>query len=347
MIDKQLLDRFLRNECSAEERRLVLEYLEAHPGEAAGILPEEEFEGVVAEGWDLERSERSFRRIQQQLGGRVRRMYLWSVAAAAVLVVAFGVRWMVSGSGKPAQAGQTARVAEEKEEWLTEVNNSSYARILTLPDGSTAELAPGSRIGYNRDFLKGDRRVVRLEGEGQFRVTDDNQRPFRVVSGELTTTVLGTWFSVVADPGAATIKVHLYSGRVRVGMSGGVQWKSKDPAYYLRPGEELIYNKENMVAVVRTERHTNAVARRGQQSPTLKPEWYMFGGQPLTEVFDQLSDYYGVQINYFPSDVKNRYFTGKFSKSDSLGDILSDIALLHGLTLTKTEGMYVFRKKDH
>ena len=314
------------------------------------MFPEEEFEGVEQEGWEPWRSERSFRRIQQRLGGRVRRMYVWSVAAAAVLVVVFGVRWLVSGSGKPAQAAQTARV-EEKEEWVTEVNGFSYARIVTLPDGSTAELAPGSRI----DYLKGGPRLVRLEGEGQFRVTEDNRRPFRVVSGELETTVLGTWFAVVADPGAATIRVHLYSGKVRVGMSGGVQWKSKDPAYYLRPGEELIYNKENMVAVVRnpgaltarTAMEPRTTARHGRQSPALKPEWYMFGGQPLTEVFDQLSDYYGVQINYFPSDVKNRYFTGKFSKSDSLGDILSDIALLHGLTLTKTEGMYVFRKKDH
>jgi ferric-dicitrate binding protein FerR (iron transport regulator) len=72
----------------------------------------------------------------------------------------------------------------------------------------------------------------------------------------------------------------------------------------------------------------------------------MFGGQSLTEVFDQLSDYYGVQINYFPSDVANRYFTGKFSKNDSLEDILNDIALLHGFTLKKIEGTYVFRKKD-
>ena len=72
----------------------------------------------------------------------------------------------------------------------------------------------------------------------------------------------------------------------------------------------------------------------------------MFGGQSLADVFDQLSDYYGVQINYFPADVENHYFTGKFSRNDSLDDILGDIALLHGLTLTKKEGMYVFRKKD-
>lgn len=72
----------------------------------------------------------------------------------------------------------------------------------------------------------------------------------------------------------------------------------------------------------------------------------MFGGQSLTDVFDQLSDYYGVQINYFPSDVANRYFTGKFSKSDSVEVILNDIALLHGLTLKKTEGIYVFRRKN-
>jgi ferric-dicitrate binding protein FerR (iron transport regulator) len=111
-----------------------------------------------------------------------------------------------------------------------------------------------------------------------------------------------------------------------------------------------------MLAVVRSPRQLRdlTLTKKNQQttahahtlSASSKPEWYMFGGQSLAEVFDQLSDYYGTQINYFPADVENHYFTGKFSKTDSLEDILNDIALLHNLTLSKKEGMYVFRKRD-
>jgi transmembrane sensor len=263
---------------------------------------------------------------------------------------------MATGSIKPALQTQRGLAPGDKGEWLTEVNTSLNIRDLDLPDGSLAELSPGSRISYRRTFTTDDRRLVKLIGEGQFNVVGDSRRPFTVISGELTTTVLGTWFSVIADPGAATIKVHLYSGKVKIGSSEGVRWKTKDSAVYLKPGDELTYNRQNMLAVVRSPQHIRNMVAAGkaitrttsgtQLSPSLKPEWYMFGGQPLTQVFDQLSDYYGVQINYFPSEVTNHYFTGKFSKSDSLENILNDIALLHGLTLKKTEGMYVFRKKN-
>ena len=358
MIDKQLFDRFLKNECSAEERRLVIEYLQAHPDEADNLLPEEEFEELQADAWDPERSNRSFHQIRQRLQPRTRPLIRWSLVAATILVAVVGIKWLVTGTSGPAQQAQKGHSLEDKVEWVTENNRSSGTRMLLLPDGSSAELSPGSQISYRRTFTSDDKRWVKLMGEGQFNVVGDPRRPFTVISGALTTTVLGTWFSVIADPDSATIKVHLYSGRVKIGASDGLHWKTKDSALYLRPGQDLTYNKQNMLAVIRSPQrpgdrnlakagkagpHTTSLAR--QLSPSLKPEWYMFGGQPLTEVFDQLSDYYGVQINYFPSDVENHYFTGKFSKTDSLEDILKDIALLHDLTLTRTEGIYVFRKK--
>jgi ferric-dicitrate binding protein FerR (iron transport regulator) len=350
MLDKQLLDRFLRNTCTAEERRIVLDYLKAHPDEAAGLLPQQEFEEVNPENWDPQRSERSFLQIQQRLNHHTHPLIRWSLAAAATITLFFGIRWLVAKPNAPAQLA----AAKTEPRWITEANNSLNTRTLTLPDGSSAELAPGTKISYHPTFTSDDRRIVKLDGEGQFNVTGDPAKPFMVVSGELTTTVLGTWFSVTADPGAQTIKVHLYEGKVKVAGTDGVRWKTKDSVLFLQPGEELTYNKRQMLAVIRSPKTDLALNKpagprttsaSSQRTAASKPEWYRFGGQSLTDVFDQLSDYYGVQINYFPADVANRYFTGKFSKDDSLEDILNDIALLHNLKLTKKEGMFVFRKK--
>src|ERR1700748_179658 len=94
MFDKQLLDKFLRNECSAAERRLVLEYLEDHPDEAADLLPEREFAEIEPEMWDAERSDRSFGEVRQRLRQRTRPMIRWSLVAASVLIVAVGIRWI-------------------------------------------------------------------------------------------------------------------------------------------------------------------------------------------------------------------------------------------------------------
>jgi len=356
MLDKQLLDRFLKNECSPDERRMVIDYLASHPDEAARLLPAEEFEEVRPVDWDTQRSERSFHQIQSRLGHRTTQIgrrttpiVRWSLVAAAVLLAIVGVKWLFNGTGKPTLVAKAEPKAEDV--WITEANDSTHSRMFLLPDGSSAELSPRSRISYRRSFGSDDQRIIKLTGEGQFNVTGDPKRPFMVVSDELTTTVLGTWFAVTADSGASIIKVHLYSGKVRVGQSAGKKWKTTDSSLLLAPGEELVYNRQQMLAVIRRPAHLGnktlaTTTRPHQQTASAKPQWYMFGGQSLADVFGQLSDYYGVQINFFPTDVENRYFTGKFSRTESLDDILSDIALLHGLTLTKKEGMYVFRKKD-
>lgn len=348
MLDKQLFDRFLKNECNPDERRMVVDYLAAHPDEAARLLPPEEFEEVRPVDWDARRSERSFQQVQMRLGHRTNPIIRWSLVAAAVLLAFVGVRWLFNGTGKPNLVARAALKAEDV--WITEANDSTHSRMFLLPDGSSAELSPHSRVSYRRSFGSDDQRIVKLTGEGQFNVTGNPKKPFMVVSDELTTTVLGTWFSVTADAGASTIKVHLFSGKVRVGQTAGMRWKTSDSALYLAPGEELVYDRQKMLAVIRRPTGERTLAmkttRPHQQAASSKPEWYMFGGQSLADVFDQLSDYYGVQINYFPADVENHYFTGKFSRNDSLEDILNDIALLHSLTVTKREGMYVFRKKD-
>lgn len=346
MIDKQLLDRFLRNECTEEERRLVTEFLENHPEGVQDLLPEAEFSEALGERLSAEQSEHSF----QEINGRLRRsntpFLRWGLVAASVVIAVFGAKWLMTGNHPSLRPGAAL---VDRDVWVTQINNTQQVETLSLPDGSSAEISPGSQIKYRKSLASDDRRIVAMEGEGQFRVTGDQHRPFMVQSGPLTTTVLGTWFSVQADPDANQIKVHLYSGKVQVGG----RWKMKDSVLVLKPGDELVYNKEDMLAVVNTPKRLKpdnvaVTTHRGPQLPAAaKPEWYMFGGQSLTAVFDQLSDYYGVQINYFPSDIKNRYFTGKFSKQDSLEVILQDIALLHGLALTKEDGIYIFRKKDH
>lgn len=348
MIDKQLLDRFLKNECSEQERRLVLEFLENHPGKMEDLLSEEEFAQVTPELPDPERTRHSFQAIHGRLHRPVMSLRRWGIVAASLLVLTVGVKWLLIGSRLASKQQHQQLLAEvDNDVWVTQVNRGQQVEELLLPDGSSAELSPGSRIRYHKAFTNSDRRIVQLEGEGQFKVTGDQQRPFMVQTGPLTTTVLGTWFSVLAEPTANVIKVHLYSGKVQVGG----RWKTKDSLLVLRPGDELVYDRNDMLAVIHSPKKPKAVNLaytthdRTPSAASAKPNWYMFGGQSLADVFDQLSDYYGVQINYFPADVKNHYFTGKFSRNDSLEGILNDIALLHDLKLTKEEGVYVFRKK--
>ena len=81
-----------------------------------------------------------------------------------------------------------------------------------LPDGSRIELDSGSAIEVT---LYRDRRSVRLlRGQAMFHVHADAARPFQVLAGAATATVLGTHFSV-RHVGAAT-QVSVAQGTVRV-----------------------------------------------------------------------------------------------------------------------------------
>ena len=96
-------------------------------------------------------------------------------------------------------------------------------RIVTLPDGSTAQLNSDSRLSYRREFqtwpfVPAPHRVVTLEGEAFFAVVHDTARPFMVETFNAQVEVLGTQFDVRARQASweDETRVVLASGRIRV-----------------------------------------------------------------------------------------------------------------------------------
>ena len=95
-------------------------------------------------------------------------------------------------------------------------------RLVTLPDGSTAQLNSDSHLRYRRGFqtwpfVPAAQRVVMLEGEAFFDVVP-GARPFVVQTFNARVEVLGTQFSVRArqGPWEGETRVILASGRIRV-----------------------------------------------------------------------------------------------------------------------------------
>lgn len=351
MITKELIGRFLKNECNAEEQRMVAAYLENHPEALDTWLPEEEFTTLPVAGRDLRQAEASFAAVQQKLfwkRTRVRRI-AWSTAAAASLLIIIGLVWSMNAKEELQQKAIVQTETQESSPLDQEVrlNNTDKVMPVTLPDGSIVELAPASIIRYEKGLVRNSKRIVYLQGEGLFKVTKDKTKPFTVISDAIATTALGTSFLVTAWPSSPTIMVHLYTGKVAVAPSGTIKTKITGDLFLL-PGDALTYNRAQLTASIVAGSKRNdlmAVSTKVKEQKALQPDWYKFGGQALPQVFDQLSNYYGVEINYVPADVSNRYFTGRFSQTDSIETILKDISLMHNLTLKKVNGVFVFRKR--
>ena len=88
--------------------------------------------------------------------------------------------------------------------------------ITWLEDGTKVHLNAGSSLRYPESFSDSSR-LVYLEGEAYFEVTEDTNRPFVVKTGIVQTTVLGTSFNVRAYPDENRIEVAVAEGKVTVG----------------------------------------------------------------------------------------------------------------------------------
>lgn len=327
MITKELFDRYLRNDCSAQERKLVNDYLQEHPEKLDEFMPETEVEEPDAFRLHPAVTDRMWQKVQKGKTPVRKRMIIWgSIAAAISLLLITGRSWVQHTP--PALNKDIITVKHQTPSWQQRFNSAKGVLALSLPDASVVELQPNSGIRYLEPF---DGKIY-LTGQGLFRVAKNEQRPFMVYSGGIYTTVLGTSFNVSAFDSSSTIRVRLYTGKVAV--------TAANQRFTLQPGQELTYYKEGGnvdLITLPSRKHTAADTR---------PDWYLFSGQSLSQVFDQLSEYYHVEIDYKPADLQNMYFAAKFDKNDALDKIMEDIALLNNLTILHKEGKYTVLKSN-
>jgi transmembrane sensor len=180
------------------------------------------------------------------------------VAASMLLAVGLGA-WLI--------ADRNALLAD----YATHLRET---RTVPLVDGSRVDLAPDTAIDID---MKGRaRRILLRAGRAFFKVTRDPAgRPFEVVAGDATVTVLGTAFEVDRrDDGSTTVTVseHAVSVQTRAGQ-----------VFTVHEGSRLVLDATGTsgailplnVAHVAMWRHGQLVAE----------------GEPLNEVLAALSHY--------------------------------------------------------
>lgn len=229
-------------------------------------------------------------------------------------------------------------------------NTSGKEKEIKLPDGSLVILADKSSISYRLPFE--DLRNVVLDGKAFFSIAKDSKKPFTVTSREVATTVLGTEFLITAFAGADKILVRLFEGKVVVNaVEKNNRWMKQGT--FLSPGQEFIYSYTKGVRVW-SFRKSPVTAKPSVDDEVIADDplipknartpWFMFNNQLLADVLEQLSGIYGVQILYKEEDVKNKYFIGKFNRTDSLDIILKYITEVNGLRFTRNENVYHIEK---
>jgi hypothetical protein len=352
---QSLVDKYTSGSATEGEKRLVEEYLSRLEGEGSTLLNADHEQMLRDDMWLLINE----KTIQQPpkivhvewRKTRVIRAAL-AIAASVIMVIALNSSWFSRDNGKEHVATSKTKPTEKLFAVSRhEVNNSGKDRAIRLQDGSMIVLSDGSEVDFLEPFTH--KREIALKGKAYFRVAKDQSRPFSVVSGEITTTALGTEFLVTAFANESRISVRLYEGKVLIQPIGNSIDKIKKDIY-LTSGQEFIY-ENTVTAKIRKFNIKDAAADNNAfdqetalDNPSVpqdtKGSWYMFNNQALEQVFDQLAEMYEVEIRYNKKEIQNIYYIGQFSKSDSVINVLKRIATLNNLTITEKGKTFIITK---
>ena len=304
----ETLKKYLSNECSDEERRLVNEWYQ-------------QLDEPADEPFTDADQDRLYNRIRTYLAElrksdepatRVYGLWHYIGRIAAVFVVGLGILYFLYR--KPDRVAEQSSGATDG--WVTFKNARHKIVPYLLPDSTVVWLHPDAEIRISQSFQK---REVLFSGEGFFDVKRDPSRPFVIHTGDLQTKVLGTSFNVRAVRGEATFKVSVATGRVEV---SDVKKKER---VVLKPEEEVVFEPESMhLAVQKVEE--KATDKELWQSASL-----VFNDTPMTQVAERLMQTFHVKIGFADDGLADCRLKVDFT-DQRLPEILEMIDTLLGST---------------
>lgn len=241
------------------------------------------------------------------------RIRIWQYAAAAVIMLA------VSISGT---FFYTKKLYSEVTmiEQFTPVGEMS---TITLPDGSQVQANSGTMLLYP-DAFKGEKRMVYLIGEANFKVAKDPDKPFIVKSRTMEVMALGTEFNISAYPDNEEMITTLIHGKIQVGFEDGVK------SYILNPAQQVTYQSRTKQSVLTQANLEDVTAwQKGL---------FVFRGTIVKEILTTLERRYGVVFQYNSSLFNEDKYNFRFRDKASIEEIMTIIQEVVGGFNFKIEG---------
>ncbi|MDE1192650.1 MAG: FecR family protein [Arachidicoccus sp.] len=333
---------------SEVEEKLFTQYLKQHPETLEELLPEQEWEHFKEIYNNSEVDETLFKHIHFSINrqkNHIKKIFICASAVAAVFLLIFGIsRFLNINKNKLDYYSKDSYASE-----TTYANNTISIINYTLPDLTVVALLPGSSIKYLSDYNV-RKRDIYLKGKATFTVTKNKKKPFTVFCRNISTTALGTCFTV--DGNAKNTSVILYEGKV-------VVKKINDEllSTYLLPGDGVAFNsnknkfeelpKNNIPFPLVSTKISNrsSVNKINSESkpnpvnnivpPKAKSAYINMQNENLRTVLSKLADIYHVQINYPTEIIFSSNISISIDTSQPIENILRNIAALNNLELKK------------
>jgi transmembrane sensor len=223
------------------------------------------------------------------------------LAAASVLVICglFAAVWF---NNQDSQTYYAARISDEPTAYIEKANNSKEIESIVLPDSSVVELAPGSKLAFDKAFNQVGRDVF-LSGEATFEVTKNARKPFLVYANEVVTKVVGTKFKVRAFDDEKNVLVNVSSGQVSVFREKD-HLEKKDVNLSAKNGLLLLPNQKAVFSRESEEFNKTLVEQPAIIAKDKETIQFDYDSVPIARVFEDLEKSYGISIRFNREQLK-------------------------------------------
>jgi transmembrane sensor len=334
-VSDQLLDKYFKNQCTPEEKLVVIEYLSKTDDLPEHFLTKAEWDVSPEAGLASEKSDLMFQRIKKETQAKIIKLsWLKITAAAAMLLLTTSLVFLILSKKETNSTLAKNEINDaskaNKISWKSIVNRTDKKQSETLPDGSTISIYPGGELSYAEPFVQ-QKREIYLKGKSFFQVSKDKKHPFVVYAKGISTTALGTSFTITALENSKLIKVQLHTGKVWIKNEDSTDNKSSFNKILL-PGDALVYNRaKNKVQVLAPK----IIITTEEAKTELN-----FTHTPLVAVLTKLEEYYKIKISYKAGALEDMSFTGTVKLTEPVDKILKEITELNKLKYIKTPESY-------
>lgn len=233
----------------------------------------------------------------------------WLLRIAAVIIISIGLTFLFKLNEFPSKP---EKFSENKTKFIQNyelITQKGERKIFPLSDGTIVYLNADSRLIYPSTFSQSSREVE-VVGEAYFSVVHENDRPFKVTSGNTVIVVTGTEFNV----------------KYRYGKVNVVVAKGSVKTYFKNSSDGIDLTKGQMISFTDERGFSKAVNINLDHYLAWRSNKFSFERTPLSEAMAEIERYYNLEVTFQNDSIRNKRLTGIF-KTDSLEQILSIISL--------------------
>jgi len=303
---EELIDKYLAGNCNESEQAIVEGWMNQQVGEGTFNANAQALSLVEEEIWEALQAYHTAKVVPVPKSRKLWRI-ISGVAASIVMVAAISL-YLNKTNAPQNNIGITKTVVSSP---------ATRNNVVQLPDGSMVILGEGSKLSYSSSFEGQKKREVHLTGRAFFDIKHHPEAPFVVYAGKVTTTVLGTAFDVIAEPGKDEVLVRVVRGKVNVASAEG-------SLANLLPNKQISYDQQTRKAVLSD---VNA-----KQEMLWTTRDMVLTDISFASICELMESRYGVNIKILDEGLKAKKFTISLDKHESLEHFLADICEFNNAT---------------